>query len=176
MVRNGHIYTWDIDQNATFPSLVKAPIFYEGGTALSSKYAAANHNHNSSYLPLSGGNMSGHIYLTGSNASSSTANTSQVVFGTVNDQHIALSANDNALVINPTTSNTANQIILYLNQQSVFPSGITSNGTINASTLQENGTSLANKYITKSLTSDFDGVWEALQWPQSNVSFTSLLK
>ncbi len=153
MVRNGHLYTWDIDQNATFPSLVKAPSFYEGGTALSSKYqakgsyAAANHNHDSSYLSLSGGNISGHIYLTGSNASSSTGNTSQVVFGTVNNQHIVLSANDKALVINPTTSNTANQIVLYLNQQSVFPSGITSNGTINASTLQENGTPLVNKYL-----------------------------
>ena len=147
MVRNGHLYTWDIDQNATFPSLVKAPSFYEGGTALSSKYAAANHNHNSSYLSLSGGNISGHIYLTGSNASSSTGNTSQVVFGTANNQHIVLSANDKALIINPTTSNTANQIVLYLNKQSVFPSGITSNGTINASTLQENGTSLVNKYL-----------------------------
>lgn len=136
MVRNGHLYTWDIDQNATFPSLVKAPIFYEGGTPLSSKY-----------LSLSGGNMSGHIYLTGSNASSSTGNTSQVVFGTVNNQHIALSANNKALIINPTTSNTANQIVLYLNQQSVFPSGITSNGTINAATLQENGTSLSSKYL-----------------------------
>ena len=152
MVRNGHLYTWDIDQNATFPSLVKAPSFYEGGTALSSKYAAANHNHNSSYLPLSGGNISGHIYLTGSNASSSTGNTSQVVFGTANNQHIVLSANDKALIINPTTSNTANQIVLYLNQQSVFPSGITSNGTINASTLQENGTSLVNKYLGKTAT------------------------
>lgn len=98
-------------------------------------------------LPLSGGNMSGHIYLTGSNASSSTGNTSQVVFGTANNQHIVLSANDKALIINPTTSNTANQIVLYLNQQSVFPSGITSNGTINASTLQENGTALSSKYL-----------------------------
>ena len=152
MVRNGHLYTWDIDQNATFPSLVKAPSFYEGGMALSSKYAAVSHNHNSSYLPLSGGNISGHIYLTGSNASSSTGNTSQVVFGTANNQHIVLSANDKALIINPTTSNTANQIVLYLNQQSVFPSGITSNGTINAYTLQENGTALSNKYLGKTAT------------------------
>ena len=135
-----------------------ATTIYEGGTALSSKYqakgsyAAANHNHDSSYLPLSGGNISGHIYLTGSNASSSTGNTSQVVFGTANNQHIVLSANDKALIINPTTSNTANQIVLYLNQQSVFPSGITSNGTINASTLQENGTYLVNKYLGKTAT------------------------
>ena len=38
MARNGHLYTWDIDQNAIFPSLVKAPIFYEGGTSLVNKY------------------------------------------------------------------------------------------------------------------------------------------
>ena len=37
-------------------------------------------------------------------------------------------------------------------------------------------TGLLVNNLTKSLTSDFDGVWEALQWPQSNVSFTSLLK
>ena len=150
--------SFDTSGNLNVPDVRASGNIYEGGTALSSKYqakgsyAAANHNHDSSYLPLSGGNISGHIYLTGSNASSSTGNTSQVVFGTANNQHIVLSANDKALIINPTTSNTANQIVLYLNQQSVFPSGITSNGTINASTLQENGTSLVNKYLGKTAT------------------------
>lgn len=67
---------------------------------------------------------SGHIYLEGSNASSSTGNTTQLVFGTSSTNHVVLSANDNALVINPTTSSTANQIVLYLNTQSLFPSGI----------------------------------------------------
>lgn len=100
-------------------------------------------------LSSSGGNVSGHIYLTGSKASSSTGNTSQIVFGTSSDNHIVLSSNDNALVINPTTSTTTNQIVLYLDKQSQFPSGITSSGTINAATLQEGGTSLSNKYFPK---------------------------
>lgn len=67
---------------------------------------------------------SGHIYLEGSNASSSTGNTTQLVFGTSSTNHVVLSSNNNALVINPTTSTTTNQIVLYLDSQSVFPSGI----------------------------------------------------
>lgn len=71
-----------------------------------------------------GGNISGHIYLTGANASSSTGNTSQLVFGTPSSNHVALSSNNNALVLNPTISSTTNQIVLYLDSPSVFPSGI----------------------------------------------------
>ena len=67
---------------------------------------------------------SGHVYLEGSNASSSTGNTTQLVFGTSSTNHVVLSANNNALVINPTTSSTSNQIVLYLDTQSLFPSGI----------------------------------------------------
>ena len=67
---------------------------------------------------------SGHVYLEGSNASSSTGNTTQLVFGTSSTNHVVLSANNNALVINPTTSTTTNQIVLYLDTQSLFPSGI----------------------------------------------------
>lgn len=79
------------------------------------------------YLKLSGGTMSGHIYLGGSNASSSTGNTTQIVFGTSSTNHVALSANNNALVINPTTASTTNQIVLYLDSPSVIPSGIKTN-------------------------------------------------
>ena len=67
---------------------------------------------------------SGHIYLEGSNTSSTTGNTTQLVFGTSSTNHVVLSANNNALVINPTTSTTTNQIVLYLDTQSLFPSGI----------------------------------------------------
>ena len=67
---------------------------------------------------------SGHLYLTGANAGSSTANTTQIVFGTSTNNHIAISSNANALVLNPNVSTTTNQIVLYLNQQSKFPSGI----------------------------------------------------
>lgn len=76
------------------------------------------------YLPLAGGNISGHVYFTGSSASSSTGNTSQIVFGTSSSNHIAISSNTKALVLNPTTSSTTNQIVLYLDSASLFPSGI----------------------------------------------------
>jgi hypothetical protein len=80
---------------------------------------------------LSGGNVSGHVYLTGANEGSSTANTSQLIFGTSNNNHIALSSNKGALVINPTAASTENQIVLYLNQRSVFPNGILADVTGN---------------------------------------------
>lgn len=86
-----------------------------------------------SYLPSAGGNVSGHIYLTGAKESSSTSNTSQLVFGTSSDNHLALSSNRGALVINPTTSATTNQIVLYLDKASIFPKGIQGNVTGNCS-------------------------------------------
>lgn len=67
---------------------------------------------------------SGHIYLEGANESSSSANTTQLVFGTSSNNHIVLSSNKGALVINPSTSSTSPQIVLYLNSQSTFPGGI----------------------------------------------------
>lgn len=76
------------------------------------------------YFPSAGGNISGHIYLTGSKEASSTGNTSQLVFGTSSNNHVAVSSNANALVINPTTSTTTNQIVLYLDKQSQFPGGL----------------------------------------------------
>lgn len=83
----------------------------------------------SNALPKSGGNVTGHIYLTGAKESSSTGNTSQIVFGTTNTNHVAISSNNNALVINPTSSSTTNQIVLYLDKPSQFPSGIAANLT-----------------------------------------------
>ena len=98
-----------------------------GATALTlgtTATTAAKGNHTHNYLPLSGGNVTGHIYLTGAQADSSTANTSQLVFGTSSDNHVCLSSNDNALIINRSTTETLNQIVLYLDQPSSFPSGI----------------------------------------------------
>ena len=100
----------------------------------------------------SGGAISGHIYLTGAKESSSTSNTSQLVFGTSSDNHLALSSNRNALVINPTTASTSNQIVLYLDKASVFPSGIQGNltGTASKATADANGKNIASTYATKS--------------------------
>ena len=98
----------------------------KGGTIATTDDVAgkANSSHTHSYLPLAGGNMTGHIYLTGANESSSSANSSQLVFGTSSNNHIVLSSNKGALVINPSTSSTSPQIVLYLSQQSSFPNGI----------------------------------------------------
>lgn len=92
-------------------------------------------------LPKAGGNISGHVYLTGANATSSTGNTSQIVFGTSSNNHVAISSNDNTLVINPDTSSTTHQIVLYLDKPSQFPCGISVDSTI-----YEGGKSLASKY------------------------------
>lgn len=54
-----------------------------------------------------------HLYLMGVNDNSSVSNTSQIVFGTPTKQHIALSSNNNTFIINPSTSDNTNQIILY---------------------------------------------------------------
>lgn len=67
------------------------------------------------YLPLSGGNITGHIYLTGANASSSVANTSQIVFGTPSNNHVVLTSNANAIIINPTTSSASGQTVIGCN-------------------------------------------------------------
>lgn len=91
-----------------------------------------------------GGPISGHIYMTGSSASSSTANTTQLIFGTSSAQHVAVTSNDKALVINPNSSATTNQIVLYLNQQSVFPGGI----KITAGNLNVSGTSTLTGAVT----------------------------
>ena len=93
----------------------------------------------------SGGNISGHVYLTGAKESSSTGNTSQIVFGTSDNNHVALSSNANALVINPTTTTTTNQIVLYLDKASQFPSGLIGNLTGTAS----NASKVANSMTIK---------------------------
>ena len=64
-----------------------------------------------SYLPLTGGNVTGHIYMTGA-TSSSTSNTSQIVFGTSSDNHVAISSNPDTIVINPATDSTTGQIVM----------------------------------------------------------------
>lgn len=100
-------------------------------------------------LPKAGGNISGHIYLTGANASSSTGSTSQIVFGTSSNNHVVISSNDNALVINPTTTTTTNQIVLYLDKASQFPSGISANVTGNLTGNASSASKVNNKLTIK---------------------------
>lgn len=107
-------------------------------------------------LNKSGGNVTGHIYLTGAKENSSTSNTSQIVFGTSSNNHVAISSNTNALVINQDTTKTTNQIVLYLDKASLFPSGISANvtgnltGTASKATADASGNNIATTYETKS--------------------------
>ena len=66
------------------------------------------------------GDITGHLYLVGANASSSTGNTSQILFGTPSSHHLALSSNTNALIVNPTSSSTTGQIVLGVNGKSSY--------------------------------------------------------
>lgn len=92
--------------------------------------------------------QNGHLYLTGATANSSTSSTTQLVFGTAANNHVVLSSNTKALVINPTTNATTNQIVLYLEQQSLFPGGI--NATA-ASTFGSNISVSGNASISEKL-------------------------
>lgn len=120
------------------------------------KWEVASFSDMSNYLTCSGGNMSGHIYLTGAVENSSTSNKSQIVFGTEANNHVAISSNAKALIINPNTSETVNQIVLYLEQQSAFPKGI-SGGPIESTSLTQNGTAVSleghthDEYLNKNL-------------------------
>lgn len=91
--------------------------------------AASAQSTANSKVSKSGDNISGHIYFTGAQENSSTGNTSQIVFGTSSNNHVAISSNNNAIVINPDTSSTTNQIVLYLDQPSLFPKGISGNAS-----------------------------------------------
>lgn len=105
-----------------------------------------------SVLSAHGGNLTGHIYLTGAQVDNSINNTTQIVFGTPANNYVALSSTNNALVINPNINETTNQIILSLDKSSLFPNGITGNLTGNADT--------ATKFATPqtiTLTGDITG-------------------
>ena len=117
-------------------------------------------NSNGYILPCNFPDVSSHIYMTGAKESSSTGNTSQIVFGTSSDNHVALSSNRNMLVINPNTTNTTNQILLKLDGLSSFPKGIQSNitgnltGTASKATADASGNNIINTYAKKTDISD----------------------
>lgn len=144
----------DVDTNTTYTSLPA-----KGGNAdtVDNKHASdfatsAQGTKADNALPKSGGNVTGHIYLTGSKETSSAGNTSQIVFGTSSNNHVAISSNNNALVISPTTTATTNQIVLYLDKASQFPRGISANltGTASKATADGNGNNIVDTYATKS--------------------------
>lgn len=87
-------------------------------------------------LLKSGGDISGHIYLTGAQVSSSTGNTSQLVFGTSDNNHLAITSNKGALVLNPSTTSTTGQMVLHTGTgTSKIPGSLTVGYTATASTV-----------------------------------------
>lgn len=144
--------TWNIDISgkATFSNLslgnadTARPVIFQDSNLYTDKLSACYAN-NFKYNPASGNfyvphgifsnglQSAGHLYLTGANASSSTSNTSQIVFGTASNNHVVISSNTNCLIINPSTSTTSGQIAMYTDKQSSFPNGI-GMGPLSAST------------------------------------------
>ena len=127
------------------------------GNTITSTYATKTELTNglAGKLNTTGGKVSGHIYLTGAKENSSTSNTSQIVFGTADNNHVCISSNQDAIVINESLNSTASQIVLYLKKASVFPSGIQANvtgnltGTASKATSDASGNNIANTYATK---------------------------
>lgn len=133
---------WELAGNADTTSVQDTLRFRQGiGStwgAWQSVITDANMNQymDGRYVNVTGDSMTGHLYMTGSHATSSTSNTSQIVMGTATTQHFALTANDKAVVFNPSTTNTEHQIVLYLKSgtQSIFPNGISVGGVLSTST------------------------------------------
>ena len=109
---------------------IKGTLSVSSNTSLNGTLSVAGNTTINGVLTANKGiNISGgHVYLTGA-ASTSTANTTQLIFGTSAANHIAISSNGGtspkALVLNPTSASTTDQIVLYLEEKpSWFPLGI----------------------------------------------------
>lgn len=109
--------------------------------------------------------LNGHIFLEGSVANSSTGNTTQIIFGKPATQHIAISSNDKALIINPNSSETQNQIILYLNTHSKFPSGIFASDIIaNSMTINDGSINLQGNDKDQFINFTYTGPEQGYDW------------
>ena len=124
---NGGFAKWDSNSSKFITDTNVATADH---THTKSEITDFTHTHN--YLPLSGGNVTGNIYLTGAQSNSSTGNTTQLIFGTASDNHVAITSNKNALVINPTSVSSANQVVLYTSTtlESKLPGPINIGGKI----------------------------------------------
>ena len=90
-------------------------------------------NYSNYALPLTGGNLSGHLYLDGT-TTYSTSNTAQIIFRNSNETEVTaissfLNGENKGICINPSSTSSSNQITLYLNKPSKFPKGIEANVT-----------------------------------------------
>jgi hypothetical protein len=100
-------------------------------------------------INFTGSNLfSNHIYLTGAKATSSTENTSQIVFGTSTDNHVVISSNTNAIVINQNLTSAANQIVLSVN--SGTPTTLQTGLGVSGNATFANGVAISGLFEAKS--------------------------
>lgn len=106
--------------NSWFAQLLLAPNsgdFYIRGHTSNGFYSWAR------LFKSTGGSITGHLYLDGAQASSSTGNTSQIIFRVGSTQQVAISSNTNALIINPTSSTTTGQWVIGVNGHDTYSTG-----------------------------------------------------
>lgn len=131
-------------------SIITPTSITENGTALSNKYAPISHSHD--YLPLSGGTITGSIYTSGN-----------IRIGQSGDHNLYLGSASNAgwLIMQDMMSQAStcgwklhqsgsmeilnNLTVGTIAGQSTYTIGVS--GTLNATTIYENGTALSNKYL-----------------------------
>ena len=130
---------WWVHTSSGYPLVVDGTAVRRGASATTTTLGTSGnrwYNVYSAALDISGTSTfaSGHLYLTGSAAASSTANTTQIVFGTSTTNHVAISSNSNAVIINPTTSTTTGQVMLGCNgEKTTFSSSggvVVTNGNV----------------------------------------------
>lgn len=78
--------------------------------------------------------IGGNLWLNKQNASSSTGGASQLVFGLNGNQHVVISSNTGAVIINPSTSSSTGQIVLRVGTSTTSDFA----GNINAAHFYEN--------------------------------------
>jgi hypothetical protein len=110
-------YSWKQRGSASeeFANICQMGAFGNGST-LNYWYVGTGYENANTWLQVSASSVltrvpvrltKGHLYLEGANEGSSSAGTTQLVFGTSSNNHIVLSSNKGALVINPSTTTTS---------------------------------------------------------------------
>lgn len=105
----------DGSSNQVRPGSLYNNVFTLGSSTIRWNNVYSYNGNFASYISLSG-----HLYLMGVDATSSTQNTSQIVFGTGSDNHVCITSNMDAVIINPTTSTTTGQLYLGVNGKASY--------------------------------------------------------